>query len=307
MIKLARSVLNEACQEIVRKGRPLEAALCTHYFINPCPELVLAELQRYQNTDGGFGNGLEPDFQLADSSPIATSIAFQILTRFDEYPGAAAMIVNGIKYFESSFIASRNGWLAVPSAVNDYPHTPWWHFNAEKGMTIIDEHWGNPSAEIAGYLYKYSKHVISLDVDEVLSTAICHLESKAKFEDFHEVFSYIRLHNLLPHTHAIHLRDRITVAVHELLSTSPEEWESDYQPKPMDFVGDSEYEIGISSALIETNILYAIEKLTKHKLIQPTWSTESYTGELACCWNQWLGILTLQTLRFLDTHKRIDR
>ena len=306
MNKLTKDAFEKSYRYIMEIGRPLEAAFCIHHFTQPSPQLVLAELQKYQNSDGGFGNGLEPDFQLPNSSPMATSIALQTLTKFDSLPEAKSMIKDAIKYLESSYVPERNGWLAVPATVNNYPHTPWWHYNSGKNMSIIDEHWGNPSAEIVGYLYNYKGYVTNLNVDHILATAFTNLNNKTEF-DFHDIYCYIRLHNLLPKEQAVKIQDKITEAVQDLLSPNPAEWENDYQPKPMDFVGESVYRFGVSQELIETNIDYFIEKLEQNSLMLPSWGKHFYIDDLEDSWKEWLGILTLQTLICLKTEDRIDK
>ena len=64
---------------VMERGRELERRLLAYYFDDGTPAAVLDELASYQNQDGGFGNGLEPDLQLPDSSVITTTIALRIL------------------------------------------------------------------------------------------------------------------------------------------------------------------------------------------------------------------------------------
>ena len=46
---------------VMEQGRELERRLLSYYFNDGTPTSVLDELASYQNQDGGFGNGLEPD------------------------------------------------------------------------------------------------------------------------------------------------------------------------------------------------------------------------------------------------------
>lgn len=70
MKTLSKRAFDRTIQFISEIGRPLEQALCAHHFTEPCPEQVISELAKYQNEDGGFGHGLEPDFRLPASSPM---------------------------------------------------------------------------------------------------------------------------------------------------------------------------------------------------------------------------------------------
>ncbi|MFO8059217.1 MAG: hypothetical protein R6U70_00965 [Bacillota bacterium] len=80
-----------------------------------------------------------------------------------------------MRYLESSYDRRRNGWYAVCRAVNSHPHAPWWHFDDEKGMIVIDQNWGNPTAELTGYLYRYRSHVRELDLGAILKCAVDHI------------------------------------------------------------------------------------------------------------------------------------
>ena len=59
--------------------RPLEQILFNYHFRTGSLEDVLDALAVFQNEDGGFGHGLEPDLQSPNSSVLATTVAFQIL------------------------------------------------------------------------------------------------------------------------------------------------------------------------------------------------------------------------------------
>ena len=70
-----------------RHGWPLDQASFAAAFEAGNTSKVLTELRRYQNRDGGFGHGLEPDVRLTDSSVIATTIALQTLAEHDADAG----------------------------------------------------------------------------------------------------------------------------------------------------------------------------------------------------------------------------
>ncbi len=72
---------NAAKQFILQNARPVDLAVYQYYFENRSNQKVIAELAKYQNKDGGFGNGLEPDFVNPASSPIATNDAIITLYR----------------------------------------------------------------------------------------------------------------------------------------------------------------------------------------------------------------------------------
>ena len=307
MQKLSKSSFNEASQFIKNYARPLENRIYKDYFYKPCSEEILSELKKYQNDDGGFGNGLESDFKLLFSSPMATSIAFQHLVKLDNVEKAISMIKSGIEYFENTFVPERNGWFAVPKEVNEFPHAPWWHYNEEEGMTIIDKYWGNPSAEIIGYLYKYKNLVSKLNVDQLLNYAIDYLNDKNDFGLEHEIYCYIRLCKLLPNRLSSKIEDKLARAVQRLVCRNREEWDK-YVPKPLNFISSLEsYKFGISHKLIADNLDYLVDIIEDNGMINPNWEWDDYETEWKKAREEWMGVLTLRGLITLDKFGRIEK
>src|SRR5258708_666866 len=66
---------------VLEHGRPLDAALLRLALGEGGPDDVLAALTPFQNADGGFGHGLEPDIPSPASSGLATSIGLRLLVR----------------------------------------------------------------------------------------------------------------------------------------------------------------------------------------------------------------------------------
>ena len=64
---------------LAQHGRSLDLALHEFHVGKRDSDTVLQELRKYQNHDGGFGHGIEPDLRMPHSSALATSVAFQFL------------------------------------------------------------------------------------------------------------------------------------------------------------------------------------------------------------------------------------
>ncbi|WP_410514225.1 hypothetical protein PaeBR_07425 [Paenibacillus sp. BR2-3] len=127
MPKLSRDQFNKARSFIMEKSRKLDQAMFEFEFENGTTESVLAELKAYQNSDGGFGKAIEPDFRCNESSALGTTVAFQYLSRIH---------------------ADENTDM-VKQAVESSPFT------------------GNPNAEILGYLHEFKGLVSQDLLDEL--------------------------------------------------------------------------------------------------------------------------------------------
>jgi len=115
--------LARAQDHIYRHGRLLERLLYAHFFEGGSREACLAALRAYQNPDGGFGNGLEPDLLCPDSTMIGAETALVILDLLDASQDVA---VDGtIEWIEAS-LNSQGTIEHPPEAMARYQHQPWW-------------------------------------------------------------------------------------------------------------------------------------------------------------------------------------
>lgn len=63
-MKISKQTFRKTSDWVKRNARPLEVARWEYLFENGSKERVIYYLSAYQNDDGGFGNGIEPDFWL---------------------------------------------------------------------------------------------------------------------------------------------------------------------------------------------------------------------------------------------------
>lgn len=296
------------------EARGLEKSIFNYYFQNGNEEEVIQELRKYQNPDGGFGHGLESDFRLPLSSPIATSVGVRILSeldglsegkKMDKSASIKEMIKLALGYFEDSYNEQRKGWFALIREVNNYPHTPWWHYDEESNMTVIDKNWGNPSAEIIAYLYKYREHVRNLDIDYLVTFALEYIMGKENFDSENELFCYIKLYEVLPEDFRKRLEPEITRGVSQVVEYDNEKW-TEYVPLPLDFVpGPESCNFGVDEEKIKENLDYYQDIIGQDKVIIPSWGDSFYQGGLQPAYNEWKGVLTLKVLKTLDNYKML--
>lgn len=305
MRKISKTILNQLNTYMNKEARPLERAIFNYYFNDSSDNDILDSLEAFQNSDGGFGRGLEPDFKLMESSPMATSIGLRHLSRLGNSDRAEKIIARAIKYLEKTFDINRKGWYSVPSDVNKYPHAPWWEFKEDINMTVIDYSWGNPTAELIGYLYKYKEYVNDLDVYALINYAVDNLKGRKEFKSEHEIYCYIHMYNALDKEFSNQIEDVLKLAISQLMNTNKSEWES-YVPTPLKFINiESENYFGIEEKFIDENLDYLMDTLEKQGKMLPTWQWGQYLEQWETSKIEWVGILTLDTLLSLRKFSRI--
>lgn len=304
MKKISKKTLKKTEKYIMNSARELDKRLYNLYFHKGSEEELLEEIKNYQNEDGGFGHGIESDFWMPQSTPMATTVGFQYLNNIS-FEKSKLIVKKAINYLEKTYNTDRNGWFAANSKINDYPHAPWWNFDIKTNQTVIDNYWGNPSAEIIGYLHKYKEFVEKLDVEKLIITAVDNIKDRNEFESFHEIYCYISLYKNIDAEIKRKIKDKITEAVTELVETDRSKW-IDYTSKPLDFITDQNMEqFGIKDKHINENIDYLIENLENSGRVNPNWEWGTYPDAWEKAKNNWTGTLTVKALILLDKFGRI--
>lgn len=290
MKNLSQSAFDISSRYILNNARYLEKLVFGHYFISPCPEKIVKAYQMYQNKDGGYGNGIEPDFRLPNSSPMATSVALSRLSQFKDTVGAFEQIEKAISYLENSYDDSIKGWESTPKMVNLYPHAQWWHFEKPR----IGIH-GNPSAELLGYLIEFEPFVKTLDLEALRKTYIDYILTIKEFEE-HELYCIIKLFNRLSDIEQIVIKEKIIEGFNKVVNMDIRQWEG-YVPYPLKFITLTEHDLfEIPENLLMHNINFIVNKLNEDGVFSPSWSWGSYDSEWEIAKREWSGILTLDAL-----------
>jgi hypothetical protein len=129
---------------ILREGRLLEQRLAATIFDGAPPSGPIDVLRGYQNPDGGFGHGLEPDKRCPDSQAIDVEVALQAMaaagTVDHDMVGRACDFLAGI--------ASPDGAVSLATpAIEKYPRAVHWSdWTYVPGL--------NPTAGLTGLLHR---------------------------------------------------------------------------------------------------------------------------------------------------------
>ena len=106
--------LSKATDFVWRTARLLERHRFAFLFLGGEREKVLEALRPYQNADGGFGNGLEPDVRAPLSQPVPTWTALCILDEAGAF--ADPMVTQACEYLRS--ITTAEGGVPSLSSID---------------------------------------------------------------------------------------------------------------------------------------------------------------------------------------------
>src|SRR5215472_3998551 len=157
-------------------ARLLDRLRFAYHFLDAGAEPVLRALGAYQNADGGFGNGLEPDIRAPISQPQPVEVALRLLDELNAVEGQ--VVARACDYLHS--ISTREGGVPfVLPSVRGFPRAPWWESGEDPPASV------NPTAAIAGLLHKHR-------VDHPWlrpATTFCwrEIEAHERFEQYHMV------------------------------------------------------------------------------------------------------------------------
>lgn len=297
---------------VMTHGRALERARYAHAHGSGSAEDVLAELSRFQNDDGGFGHGLEPDLQTPQSSVLATTVALQI-ARSVAAPASHPTVRRAMAYLAAQYDADHGYWPIIPPHVDDAPHAPWWQSGA-----ALPEHAAryvfNPGAEVVAYLWSYPEQT-PLDVrrarlEQVLSALDARADAtNADGVEMHELLCLLRLLETpaLPSDARERLTARLRPVVPRLVSTDPGAWRG-YGLRPLDVAPTpaSPFAAQMGDAL-ELDLTYLIEQQAEDGAWHPAWSWgDAYADVWPAAAQAWSGVLTVNALATLAAFDRVQ-
>ena len=231
---------------------------------------VIEALTKYQNSDGGFGHGIEPDFRSPSSSPIATTMAVEYIEKVDRN---SPVLLKAINYLVESFDELLQKWRAVPKDVNSFPHAPWWHINDKTGFCVIDKGWKNPTVEILGYLYQYPNNFLFIKLEELTQKAInLLLNQKDKMESEHNLYCYLIFYDHIPKKYKTQIKSKLCELIKGTVNINVDDWSSKYVPTPLQFIDDPKSLFcSLLADAVDKNLDFLIKAIDASEAWYPTW------------------------------------
>lgn len=298
MQRLSQEAYEKARSFLKTEARPLERVVFEYEFEQGTTQHIFEELRKFQNSDGGFGHGLEPDVRCDASSALATTIALQTLSTIRE--ADEAMLSSTLHYLENTYIPEQKGWDIIPRIAEESPRAFWWEYGA------FLEHWGNPNAEIAGYLLKYRDMLRTEWVDQVVADAKEHLQNTGYYSEMHEMLCYVRFADQLPHEEYANIAPAIDRFIAHCVVADPE-LRAGYCAVPLQILQspNSRYYDRFAKYLA-IDLDQLVQQQGEDGAWAPNWSWGRFDAEWQQARQDWKGVLTLNHLRTLRAFERIE-
>ncbi|MGO9559421.1 MAG: hypothetical protein ACLPQS_04670 [Acidimicrobiales bacterium] len=280
---------------LLRQGRLLERRLADCCLGGAPPSGVIEALRGYQNEDGGFGHGLEPDTRCPASLPIYVEFALQALVAAQAFDPT---MVDRAADWLAGVAAEADAGGAVPLAfpvIESFPRADHWtDWTYEPGL--------NPTAGLVGLLYK-------LGVDHPFVTngaRYCweQLTSQELPDDAHALSEVLVF---LDHTPERERADEMVAAVAGALNKAnffrPDAADDGYGLSPLNIAPSSGSRW---RALFSAKQLGAhLDRMTRDQQADGGWPISwEPPSELAAL--EWRGIETLRALRTLTSYGRLE-
>jgi len=289
------------------RGRALERAALAHALDGGPAWQVLDALVAFQNPDGGFGHGLEPDLLSGASSAVATSVALRRLAEIDAAP-THAVVEAAVAWTRRTIDPHARTWRIVPPETEEAPHAPWWDQDG------LEERFAdfvlNPKAELTGRLYALAAGDDGW-LDRLAEDVVREVDNRVaagQALEMHELMATVTLVDA-PHVPVLvrrHLYDLLVPLLDATVERDPAAW-CTYVLRPLAVAPRPGCAFASHLAeLVEAELDYLIAEQADDGAWWPTWSW----GRDERTWEQqratWAGVLSLDALTRLHAYGRID-
>ena len=300
---------------LYKRGRDVEIAKYNYFFLDEERIDVAMALSIYQNRDGGFGHGLEPDSLNPYSSPLQTSEGLRILksvgyndSNLDEV--SESLVKRALHYIY--YYCLKDGKINpnVPSN-NDFPHARWWSYDED----FFDTWRYNPTASIVAFTLhftkendKYFKKAYPLVpvIIESFNSDPKELVNKYYVSNMIELYDVLTAKNIYPELHES-LKEGINKRIDDLINKDEESWKNGTN-KPLellqhkDFVNTEE-----RKELVEKHLDFLLDTRTSNGLFDVSWGWDNDYEEVELQHVKWLGVLLVSNLVTFSQYDRIEK
>lgn len=296
MKKLSVSKIENITLETVKEsGRELDYYLIKNLISSEShafDEQIMVCLKKYQNKDGGFGQGLEPDVQAPESSVLATNIAIDVLKHIQMTSQKEKVVQDIVRFLESKFDFETNQFEFVPDSIQRYPHAVWWNDSNAFGYF-------NPTPEVLGFLFQNRHYLKIIEIDlqiEIMIEAI-NGEAFRNNEKEHSLYSVLKFYRALDFERKSKIQEVVSLNVDRLICLDSEKWAT-YNPQPYKFFPSLDsFKAKEYQGTIQENFKFLKSQLTDTYVWMPDWQWMQYDDVFESKAKfEWLGYVTHERL-----------
>jgi hypothetical protein len=307
MQRLSADAFERARTFLAAHARPVEVAAFDRAFAGGPAWRVIDALEPYQNPDGGFGHGLEPDALVGPSGALATSVALRRLAEI-ETPGDHPMVAAATSYLRTTLDPHDRVWRIVPQETEDAPHAPWW--DAEGLEERFHGFRVNPKADILAHLIALRADTSGW-VDALCEDVVRDLEAwRAAGEGvgMHDVIAAVSLLDAPDLAVPVRLRlhEVLVPLVDEHVARDPGAWNG-YALRPLHVAPrpGSAFAARLADP-IDANLDFLVREQGDDGAWWPTWEWGRDHETWPRQRQAWAGVLTLEALSRLRAFDRIE-
>lgn len=294
-------MMNEVVPWVLQNARELEKKRLLYLLGKASKEEVIQALKAYQNPDGGFGHGLEPDCQNVMSSPIQTWASFDVIDELGLDP-THSFIESIVAYLLNTPDQENDFYFTLIPSNNLYPHAPWWTYQEQAKI------WGyNPTIAIAGFLYTYGKsnpqaydkavRIIQKGMDDFITQDIVEVHELNAFFTMHERIKQDETHfpKLKP------FQEKLLCQLDKTIEKDASLWYSSYSPRPLTFY-KHKHMFGYLhfKSIIEKECQLVMEKRNDFGVWDITWTWGIYPEAFEKAKQSWMGILCVDYFKIMN-------
>lgn len=304
---MASEKLRSIRRYLFRNARALDVARWNYHFEDGPVQEVLKALACYQNVNGGFAHGLEPDIRTPESNPMSTWTATRIL-RETGFPAMARQMISGILDYLENTLMDNGKWPATTESINGDLHAPWFEHQTDTAFFG----W-NPTIELAAFILLSGEQRPTLyaRAEEIVSTAMSEIQNPEYIPDTNELSNICEavaiLMDVRPDLLPGGLTDHLKKLLSKMLSNTMAAYASEDYILTPDFVLNSPmspWYPAISEAA-DFYAKYLEESVTKEGYWEIPWNW----GEMefpAISVRDWQGSLTVDHMLYLEHFKPLQ-
>lgn len=316
MARLSTERYLQARAFIYDNARALERLLFEHDFEGAPAWPVLDGLAEFQNDDGGFGHGLEPDSLTPASGALATSVGLGTMAHVGA-PAQHPAVRAAVDFLRSTIDPVTRVWRIVPEAAAAAPHAPWWQ---QEGLEErFNDYRLNPKADIVAQLYALGPAAprpwleeLTADVVAAVTESLSAAPANGQAGDLemHDLIGAVRLLDApgLDAATAAELRALLANTAVTAVRSAGEG--AGYGLRALAVAPGPDSELAqVLADEVQAQLDELVHEQADDGAWWPVWSwgeqtpgSPGYQSKVA-----WAGVLTLEALRSLQAFGRIDR